>query len=137
MSRAKRFGEGQPCQAKLDARVDLWVGVEYVRPGRRVGWHDVLFTTAGGTRIQCPVPSRRIRAVSPTPRVTPTVPTAPSASVYSGNDDEVVAYLLRNPGATEAAVRSELRAQHGHSSALDAAIADGRVILRNFKLYLT
>jgi hypothetical protein len=50
---------------------------------------------------------------------------------------DLLAVLERNPGATEAIVRSELRAQHGDSFALDTAIADGAVIRRGAKLYRT
>jgi len=43
--------------------------------------------------------------------------------------------LERNPGATEASVRSELRSQRADSSVLDAALADGSVVRRAYKLY--
>ena len=43
--------------------------------------------------------------------------------------------LERNPGATEASVRAELRAVLGGSSALDIAVEDGVVIRNGNKLY--
>jgi hypothetical protein len=48
---------------------------------------------------------------------------------------DVVADVERGPGVTEANVRSNLRSEHGDSSALDLAIASGAVIRSGHKLY--
>ncbi len=49
------------------------------------------------------------------------------------------AYLLstleRNPGATEALIRSDLRSEFSDSAALDEAVVEGAVIRRGSKLY--
>lgn len=50
-------------------------------------------------------------------------------------DTDLLAVLARNPGLTEANLRSYLRGEHGASSALDRAIAAGRVVRRGHKLY--
>lgn len=47
---------------------------------------------------------------------------------------EVVAVVERNPGVSEANVRSNLRSEHGDSSALDLALASGRVVRSGHKL---
>lgn len=49
---------------------------------------------------------------------------------------ELRSILGRNPGATEASVRSELRRTLGDSSVLDRALASGDVARRGAKLYL-
>ena len=46
-----------------------------------------------------------------------------------------LATLERNPGVTEATVRSDLRREFGASSALDVALTDGVMIRRGHKLY--
>ncbi len=43
--------------------------------------------------------------------------------------------LERNPGATEALIRSGLRSEFGDSTTLDEAIMEGAVIRRKNKLY--
>jgi hypothetical protein len=48
--------------------------------------------------------------------------------------DEVVAIVERSPGVSEANVRSDLRSEHGDSSALDRALASGRVVRSGHKL---
>lgn len=49
--------------------------------------------------------------------------------------NEVVAIVERNPGVSEANVRSNLRSEHGDSSALDLALASGRVVRSGHKLH--
>jgi hypothetical protein len=62
--------------------------------------------------------------------------TAPSDDDYLFSD--VVDVLTRNPGASEAAVRSEIRARRRSSHSLDEAIRAGRVVRGpgGFRLYL-
>jgi len=48
---------------------------------------------------------------------------------------EVVSIVTRSPGVTEANVRSNLRSEHGDSSALDLAINSGAVVRSGHKLY--
>ena len=50
-------------------------------------------------------------------------------------DQDLLEVLGRNPGLTEANMRSYLRGEHGNSTALDRALATGRVVRRGHNLY--
>lgn len=50
-------------------------------------------------------------------------------------DGDLAAVLARNPGATEASVRSYLRGAHGDSNAIGRAIAAGTAVVVGHKIY--
>ncbi len=58
-----------------------------------------------------------------------------SRSRSSDADADALDVVARNPGLTEANLRSYLRGEHGDSSALDRALAVGRAVRRGHKIY--